>query len=53
MLVLHDPTTAVDAVTENTVADRLGPFRAGRTTLIITGSPALLSRCDRIVEADS
>ncbi|MGP9723745.1 ABC transporter transmembrane domain-containing protein [Corynebacterium sp. AOP40-9SA-29] len=50
VLVLHDPTTAVDAVTENTVAERLGAVRAGRTTLVVTGSPALLAHCDRVVE---
>lgn len=48
--VLHDPTTAVDAVTENTIAERLGAFRSGRTTLVVTGSTALLSHCDRVVE---
>lgn len=50
VLVLHDPTTAVDAVTENTVAGRLGAVRAGRTTIVVTGSPALLAHCDRVVD---
>ncbi|MEJ6549086.1 ABC transporter ATP-binding protein [Corynebacterium sp. USCH3] len=50
VLVLHDPTTAVDAVTENSVASRLGAFRAGRVTLVVTGSPALLAHCDRVVD---
>jgi len=50
VLVLHDPTTAVDAVTEMTVAQRLSPFRQGRTTLVVTSSPALLAACDRVVE---
>lgn len=50
MLVLHDPTTAVDSVTEHTVADRVAPFRRGRTTVIVTASRAMLASCDRVVE---
>lgn len=54
VLVLHDPTTAVDAVTENTIAERIVPQRNGRTTIVVTASPTLLSRCDRVIElADS
>lgn len=49
VLVLHDPTTAVDAVTEADVADGLARLRAGRTTVLVTSSPALLGRCDRVV----
>jgi putative ABC transport system ATP-binding protein len=49
VLVLHDPTTAVDAVTEGDVADGLARLRAGRTTVLVTSSPALLGRCDRVV----
>ncbi|SDG87658.1 ABC transporter transmembrane domain-containing protein [Klenkia brasiliensis] len=49
VLVLHDPTTAVDAVTEADVADGLRGLRAGRTTVLVTSSPALLGRCDRVV----
>ncbi|WP_378069548.1 ABC transporter transmembrane domain-containing protein [Actinoplanes subglobosus] len=50
LLVLHDPTTAVDPVTEQTIAERLAAIRTGRSTLLITSSPALLSRCDRVVD---
>ncbi|MCO7221014.1 ABC transporter ATP-binding protein [Klenkia sp. PcliD-1-E] len=49
VLVLHDPTTAVDAVTEGDVADGLARLRSGRTTVLVTSSPALLGRCDRVV----
>lgn len=52
VLVLHDPTTAVDAATENLVAQRLRPTRSGRTTVVVTSSPALLSVCDRVIRAD-
>jgi ABC-type multidrug transport system fused ATPase/permease subunit len=50
VLVLHDPTTAVDPVTEHTIAKRLRDVRAGRSTLVITSSPALLGSCDRVVD---
>lgn len=50
VLVLHDPTTAVDSVTGQTVAGRVTPFRRGRTTVIVTTSPAMLDSCDRVVE---
>ncbi|MEI4271730.1 ABC transporter ATP-binding protein [Klenkia sp. LSe6-5] len=49
VLVLHDPTTAVDAVTEEDIAEGLGRVRRGRTTLLVTSSPALLGRCDRVL----
>lgn len=49
VLVLHDPTTALDTVTEAHVAGALREFRAGRTTLVATTSPALLAACDRVV----
>lgn len=50
VLVLHEPTTAVDSVTEQAIADRLRGLRAGRSTLLITSSPALLGGCDRVVD---
>lgn len=49
VLVLHDPTTAVDSVTEQAVADGLRALREGRTTLVITTSPALLAACTRVL----
>ncbi len=50
VLVLHEPTTAVDSVTEQAIVERLGGVRAGRSTLLITSSPALLAGCDRVVD---
>jgi ABC-type multidrug transport system fused ATPase/permease subunit len=50
VLVLHDPTTAVDAITGHTIATRLPAMRAGATTVIVTGSEPLLAACDRIVD---
>jgi putative ABC transport system ATP-binding protein len=52
VLVLHDPTTAVDAVTEARIAAGLREVRAGRTTLVLTTSPALLAAADRVVVLD-
>ena len=49
VLVLHDPTTAVDSVTEQRIADGLRALRHDRTTLLITTSPALLAACTRVV----
>jgi putative ABC transport system ATP-binding protein len=49
VLVLHDPTTAVDAATEDRIAARLARLRSGRTTVLLTTSPALLAITDRVV----
>ncbi|MEU4244590.1 ABC transporter ATP-binding protein [Actinoplanes sp. NPDC026619] len=53
LLVLHDPTTAVDAVTEHAIARGIRDLRHGPGselgTLIVTTSPALLAVTDRVV----
>ncbi|GAA3462643.1 ABC transporter ATP-binding protein [Saccharothrix longispora] len=49
VLVVHDPTTAVDAVTEVALADGIRRVRAGRTTIVVATSPALLAAADRVV----
>ncbi|MFI0483696.1 ABC transporter transmembrane domain-containing protein [Actinomadura sp. 9N215] len=48
VLVLVEPTSAVDAHTEARIADRLRPARAGRTTVICTTSPLMLDRADHV-----
>ncbi|MCU1644401.1 MAG: transporter related [Nocardia sp.] len=53
VLVLTEPTTAVDSVTELTIADELARIRATKTTVCLTTSPGLLSRCDRVVFIDA
>ncbi|MEW2131545.1 ABC transporter ATP-binding protein [Streptomyces sp. NPDC005435] len=53
VLVLHDPTTAVDAVTEARIAQGVREVRAGRTTVLVTNSPALLAVTDRVVLLDA
>lgn len=49
VLVLDEPTSAVDAHTEARIADALREVRAGRTTVVFTSSPLLLDRADRAV----
>lgn len=48
ILVLQDPTTAVDSVTEQTIADRVAEFRAGRVTVVFTEAPAWQAVADRV-----
>lgn len=48
VLLLVEPTSAVDAHTEARIADRLREARRGRTTLVVTSSPLLLDRADRV-----
>jgi ABC-type multidrug transport system fused ATPase/permease subunit len=48
VLVMVDPTSAVDAHTEARIADRLREARAGRTTMVSTTSPLMLDRVDRV-----
>ncbi|NEA34173.1 ABC transporter ATP-binding protein [Streptomyces sp. SID13031] len=48
VLVLVEPTSAVDAHTEARIADRLREHRAGRSTVVLTSSPLLLDRVDEV-----
>ena len=48
VLVLDEPTSAVDAHTEARIAERLGTMRDGRTTIVLTTSPLLLDRVDEV-----
>ncbi|MDL9944054.1 ABC transporter ATP-binding protein [Gordonia sp. ABSL11-1] len=53
VLVLHEPTTAVDSVTESTIARVVHARRHGvrhdRTTVVVTTSPAWAAVADRVV----
>ncbi|SMO44289.1 putative ABC transport system ATP-binding protein [Dietzia kunjamensis subsp. schimae] len=52
VLVLHEPTSAVDAVTEWEIAQavrRLRTSRPRQATLIVTSSPPFLATADRVV----
>ncbi|KRE63089.1 multidrug ABC transporter permease [Nostocoides sp. Soil756] len=46
VLVLVEPTSAVDAHTEARIAGRLAEHRKGRTTVVVTASPLLLEHAD-------
>ncbi|MFJ4947206.1 ABC transporter transmembrane domain-containing protein [Streptomyces sp. NPDC088760] len=48
VLVLDEPTSAVDSHTEARIADGLRRLRSGRTTVVFTSSPLLLDRADRV-----
>jgi ABC-type multidrug transport system fused ATPase/permease subunit len=48
ILVLVEPTSAVDAHTEARIAARLHEHRRGRTTVVTTASPLLLDHADEV-----
>ncbi|MBX3097795.1 MAG: ABC transporter ATP-binding protein [Fimbriimonadaceae bacterium] len=48
LLVLHDPTSSVDAPTELRMAEGIRSARLGRSTLVITSSPLVLAGADRV-----
>ncbi|MEU4797624.1 ABC transporter ATP-binding protein [Streptomyces sp. NPDC023327] len=49
VLVLDEPTSAVDSHTEARVGDGIRRLRSGRTTVVLTSSPLLLDRAERVV----
>lgn len=49
VLVLVEPTSAVDAHTEARIALRLRDARAGRTTVIVTTSPLVLDQAHKVI----
>jgi ABC-type multidrug transport system fused ATPase/permease subunit len=52
VLILVEPTSAVDAHTEAAIAQRLVGSRDGRTTVVVTTSPLLLDRVDAVAYLD-
>jgi ABC-type multidrug transport system fused ATPase/permease subunit len=48
ILVLVEPTSAVDAHTEALIAGRLSAHRSGRTTIVMSASPLLLHYADQV-----
>ncbi len=48
ILVLVEPTSAVDAHTEAKIAARLRGHREGRTTIVVTSSPLVLDAVDEV-----
>ncbi|MEM9607848.1 MAG: ABC transporter ATP-binding protein [Actinomycetota bacterium] len=49
LLIVVEPTSALDTVTEGRLAERLGQARAGRPTLVFSSSAAVLERCEVVV----
>ena len=49
ILVLVEPTSAVDAHTEARIARQLHDFRAGKTTVVVSASPLMLDQADTVV----
>ncbi len=52
ILVLVEPTSAVDAHTEARIAERVTRVRTGQTTVVCTLSPLWLHHADRVVLLD-
>lgn len=53
ILVLVEPTSAVDAHTEARIAARLADARRGRTTVVVTASPLVLDHVDEVQLVES
>lgn len=53
VLVLQDPTTAVDSVTEQTIADRVALYRPGAVTMVFTQAPAWSAVADTHLSTDA
>ncbi|KIF66419.1 hypothetical protein HY68_30805 [Streptomyces sp. AcH 505] len=49
VLVLDEPTSAVDSHTEARIAEGVKALRTGRTTVVFASSPLLLDHADRVV----
>ncbi|MGR6914667.1 ABC transporter ATP-binding protein [[Actinomadura] parvosata] len=53
VLILVEPTSAVDAHTEARIAERLAKARSGRTTLVCTTSPLVLDRAEHVIYVEN
>ncbi|MDN5964297.1 MAG: ABC transporter ATP-binding protein/permease, partial [Actinomyces sp.] len=49
VLLLVEPTSAVDSHTEARIAQRLAEERHGRTTVVVSASTLVLEHCDEVV----
>ncbi|NLE96964.1 MAG: ABC transporter ATP-binding protein [Propionibacterium sp.] len=52
VLVLQDPTTSVDSVTEQNIADQVSEHRAGRTTIVFSDAPSWNAVADSHMHVD-
>ena len=48
VLILDEPTSAVDAHSESRIAERIRVIREGKTTVIFSSSPLMLDKADRV-----
>jgi ABC-type bacteriocin/lantibiotic exporter with double-glycine peptidase domain len=48
VLILDEPTSAVDAHSESRIAERIRETREGKTTVIFSSSPLMLDKADRV-----
>ena len=53
LLVLVEPTSALDAVTEAAVARRVRERRSGRTTVVVSSSPLWAGQADQLVHLEN
>lgn len=52
VLLLVEPTSAVDSHTESRIATRLNAERRGTTTVVVTASPIMLGEADEVIFLD-
>ena len=52
ILIMDEPTSAVDVATERAIIEAVGRLAEGRTTLLITHRPSVQLRCERILRVD-
>ncbi|MEV6156289.1 ABC transporter ATP-binding protein [Nonomuraea sp. NPDC052129] len=53
VLILVEPTSAVDAHSEARIGERLAKARVGKTTLVCTTSPLVLDRTDHVIYVEN
>ncbi|WP_234010046.1 thiol reductant ABC exporter subunit CydD, partial [Streptomyces sp. SA3_actF] len=53
VLLLDEPTAALDGATEAGIVEAVGRLAAGRTVLLVVHRPALLAVADRVVRIDA
>ena len=52
ILIMVDPTSAVDAFTEAAMVERFCKARKGKTTVVFSSSPAVIAAADEVVFVD-
>ena len=52
LMILDEPTSAMDNVTEHSVLERLSKWLSGRTLIAVTHRNTVLSLCDRVLIMD-